>query len=368
MSFAQQERDEKIAKVRNLLDDHSADAVLLKRNSSFAWATDGAASYVNTATMEGASSLVITRNAKYIVTSNIEGPRLIKEEGLESQGWEFIISTWDNPTAGLQQLVSNWKLVSDVHFGSAVDCSAKISRLRSRLTMAEIERFRQLGRDCAEAIYSVAKRLQPGMSELEIAGLIGGEAQRRGIQPIVNLVATDQRVYQFRHPLPTDKKLERYALLVLSGRRRGLVCSISRLVHFGKPPDDLRQRIMANAKVSSVFIEHSKPGSALRDILAIAKEAYTRVGFDGEWRHHHQGGVIGYEPREYLATSDSSDVLEIRQALAWNPSISGAKMEDSILVQGDENEIITLTPEWPSDLIQFPGRSKAIPCPLVLEL
>ena len=62
---------------------------------------------------------------------------------------------------------------------------------------------------------------------------------------VVNLIATDERIFNFRHPLPTHKRLERYAMLVLCGRQRGLVCSITRLVHFGRLPDDLRRKAEA---------------------------------------------------------------------------------------------------------------------------
>ena len=45
---------------RALLATHSLDAIVLGRVANFAWLTDGAASYVNTASTFGASSLVVT--------------------------------------------------------------------------------------------------------------------------------------------------------------------------------------------------------------------------------------------------------------------------------------------------------------------
>lgn len=354
-----------------LIQTHNADAVLLRRVSSFAWATGGAASYVNTATTEGAASLVITRDKKYIATNNIEAPRLEREEGLAEQGWEFVVSPWETPLKGLNELLMGKTVLSDVPFplpsgqvGSAKDISAEIARLRARLTPEEGQRFRELGADCAAAMTAAAETIQPGMSEYELAALLGAETQRRGIQPIVNLVATDGRV--FRHPLPTAKKLERFALLVLSGRRRGLVCSISRMVHFGPVPAELERKIQAAARVNAAFIAHSRPGASLGDLLEIGKSAYAESGYPDEWRHHHQGGVTGYEPREYIATSGGTDVLAPGQALAWNPTVSGAKMEDTILLGETANEIITPTPFWAHEHIEIPGYPGAIPCALAL--
>ena len=41
-------------------------------------------------------------------------------------------------------------------------------------------------------------------------------------------------------------------------------------------------------------------------------------------------------------------VVQPRQAFAWNPSITGSKVEDTALVSGDDVELITTSPGWPS--------------------
>ena len=358
----------KISILRDLLDKHGVDALLLRRVSSFAWATCGAASYVNTATTEGAASLLITREHLYLVTSNIEAPRLEQEEKLADQGWEFQVSPWDDPQRRLQGLTSVFSLASDIPFPGSKDISTEIAHLRAHLTQEEGERFRQLGHLCAETLTAVAQEIHPGLNEYQLVALLGNQAQQRGIQPIVNLIATDKRTYHFRHPLPTEKILDKYAMLVLSGRRWGLVCSITRLVHFGPLPADLRERISATAQVNATLIANTRPGRRLSDVFAQGQQAYAAAGFPDEWRQHHQGGVAGYEPREYLATPTSPDIIAQGQALAWNPSIAGAKMEDTILVGMQSNEILTSTQLWPVISIQIPGQIGAIPCAQALEM
>jgi Xaa-Pro aminopeptidase len=358
----------KITVLRTLLEKHAVDALLLRRVSSFAWVTCGAASYVNSATTEGAASLLITRETLFLITNNIEAPRLEQEENLIEQGWEFFVSPWDTPLLEMQNLTSGLSLVSDVPFPGSKDISPDIARLRSHLTPEEGERFRELGGLCAEALAAVAQGIRPGMSEFHLAGLIGFEAQQRGVQPIVNLIATDERVFRYRHPLPTSKRLDKYAMLVLSGRRLGVVCSITRLVHFGPIRDDLRYRVSATAQVNATLIAHSRPGRCLSDVLAEGQQAYARVGFPAEWHQHHQGGIAGYEPREHLATPESTEVIAKGQALAWNPSIAGAKMEDTILVGVQFNEILTSTPLWPAISITVPGQPGEIQCASILEV
>jgi len=358
----------KLNSLHALLDKYHVEAVLLRRVSSFAWGTGGAASYVNTATSEGAASLVITRDKQYLVTNNIEAPRLHDEEKLAESGWEFVISPWATPLKGLNDLLEGMTFLSDVTYGNGKDIGAEIARMRAHLTPEEGARLRVLGKLCADSITAAAQAIHPGMTEFEIAALLGGEAQRRGIQPIVNLVATDERAYRYRHPLPTARKLEKYALLVLCGRQHGLVCSISRLVYFGKPPAELARRILAAARVHATYITHSRPGVTLDQVLARGQTAYAETGYPDEWQHHHQGGVAGYEPREYLATPGAADILLAGQAIAWNPTIAGAKVEDTFLVGDSENEILTPTSLWPVEQVEIPGHPGTIPCALALEL
>lgn len=344
----------KQTKVQALRVERQLDAILLQRASSFAWATCGASSYINTASTTGAASLLITPTHRYLVTTNIEATRLEQEEHLADQGWEFKVTPWEEPQA-LASLTKGLKIGADFPFAGATDLSADIAKLRTCLTPEECERFRWLGKKCAAAMQSSIYRLKPGMSEFEIAAMLGAEVQAQGIQPIVNLIATDERIFSFRHPLPTTKRLERYAMLVLCGRWRGLVCSISRLAYFGRLPESLHRKMLACAYVDAVYHTATRPGIKLGEIIDQAQAAYAQTGFPNEWRLHHQGGAAGYESREYLGKPGSTDSVSVGQAYAWNPSITGVKSEDTLLVGEVYNENLTPTPLLPSINVEIPG-------------
>ena len=47
--------------------------------------------------------------------------------------------------------------------------------------------------------------------------------------------------------------------------------------------------------------------------------------------------------------------MQARQAFAWNPTITGTKLEDTVLVLGERLELITSTPDWPSIAINPQG-------------
>jgi antitoxin VapB len=342
--------------IQGLLDRHGLEALLLRRVSSFAWATFGAASYVNTATSDGASSLLITPEGRYLLTNNIEAPRLEKEEKLDEQGWEFRVSPWHAEEDHLAGLVGGLKLGVDGVFPGAVDLSGEVAWLRSQLTPAEVQRFRTLSRLCAEGMQQALESLRPGMTEYQIAGQLSLAVESRGVHAIVNLIATDERISTFRHPLPTQKSLHYYAMLVLCGRKWGLVCSLTRLVYFGTLPADLRRKAEAVASVDATMIAATRPGRTMSEVFRRAKATYVETGFSEEWQLHHQGGPAGYEPREALATSASIEPILVGQTYAWNPSITGTKSEDTILVGTQGNEILTEMVDWPSIDIQVDGQ------------
>jgi antitoxin VapB len=362
------ELDEKLRRTQALLSERGLDAMLLQRVSSFAWATCGAASYVNTATTFGEVTLVITPTARYLVTNNIEARRLKQEERLADQGWEFRIAPWHQAQDTVSELTHGLKLGADGPYPGATNLAAEVARLRTNLTPEEIERFQKLGRLCAEAMEGAIRAIQPGQTEYQIAGLLAREAESRGAQAIVNLIATDERIFSFRHPLPTDKPLDRYAMLVLCGRRWGLVCSITRLVHFGPLPDELRLKAEAVAQVDAAFIAATRPGRTLGEIFERARAVYAGTGFAEEWHLHHQGGPAGYEPRESIATPDSTDVVSAGQVYAWNPSITGAKSEDTILVGEDGNQVLTTIPDWPMLSVSVEGQPEPMLRPAILEV
>jgi antitoxin VapB len=175
------------------------------------------------------------------------------------------------------------------------------------------------------------------------------------VQAIVNLVAADERILEFRHPLPTAKTLTRHAMLVLCGRRDGLVCSITRLLYFGRLDDDLRRKHDAVVRVDAAMISATRPGVSLGEVFRVAVTAYAENGWPDEWRNHHQGGPAGYEPREWVATPHSTEVVHAGQAFAWNPSIAGTKSEDTVLVGPAGNDVITVIPGWPTIGVSVDG-------------
>ena len=235
--------------------------------------------------------------------------------------------------------------------------SNALTHIRTRLNVPEVKRFKKLAQLCGQAMEATIRSVRPGQSEDYIAAKLAQETGKRGIQAIVNLVGTDHRIYSFRHPLPTSKKLDRYAMLVLCGRKWGLVCSLTRFVHFGPLPTILKKKAEAVAKIDATFIANTQADAKIGDIFQCGIAAYAETGYSDEWQLHHQGGLAGYEPREIVATAGSEEVVCAGQVYAWNPSISGTKSEDTILVTEQGCQVLTQIEDWPTIPIEINGQT-----------
>jgi antitoxin VapB len=90
-------------------------------------------------------------------------------------------------------------------------------------------------------------------------------------------------------------------------------------------------------------------------MFALARAAYAAEGHPDAIEQHHQGGTIGYRSREIIATPDDDTPLAEGMACAWNPSITGTKSEDTILLTGDSPETLTTMAGWPMWSVEVDG-------------
>jgi antitoxin VapB len=98
----------------------------------------------------------------------------------------------------------------------------------------------------------------------------------------------------------------------------------------------------------------------------VAADAYAANGFPTEEQLHHQGGATGYWEREWIATPESKETVVNRQAFAWNPSIRGGKVEDTVLLRDGQIELLTPTPELPA--LESSANGNSYPATSVLIL
>jgi Xaa-Pro aminopeptidase len=356
------ELDEKQARLVTVIKDAGLGGVLLATHHNIAWFTGGRSNRVDTSREAGTQRLLVTADGRRFVLANtIEMPRLRNEvlAGLEFEPVEYAWTDDQDPShavaaarkiaGGTSPIGADWPLPD------TTPSEGRIARVRALLTGAELDRYRALGHDCGMVVGDVCRRLRPGEDEREIAATVMLALTAIHARAIVLLVGADGRIGKYRHPVPTATQWKRTALVAVCAERDGLVACLSRIVATKEAPADLEARTRATASVFGRLLDATRPGATGAALFDVAADAYRAAQFPEEEKLHHQGGATGYRAREWVAHPRSQEIVQPRQAFAWNPSISGTKVEDTALVVDGRVELITSTPGWPSIEVSVQG-------------
>ena len=353
-----EEIDRKHERLRALLADHQARALLLTQTRNLAWFTAGADASIPVDSDAGAWSALLTADRRDIVTTNIELTRLRTEEALHDLGFGYLEHAWHEAAPPLPP-------------GALLDTQPEVAdallQLRLVLDVAEQERCRRLGAETAAALEEAIRAARPGDSELAIAARLDAACRARGGLAVVNLVATDERIAAFRHPLPTARRMQRLVMMVVCNRKWGLVVSATRLAHTGPLPPELRAKAEKVAQIDAAVMAATRPGRSHAAVFRELQAAYAAQGEADQWRFHHQGGPAGYNAREFIVTPGDESPVRAGSLYAWNPSIVGCKSEDTILVHDGGFEILSAAGAgWP--LLEVEVAGQTVPRPGIAEL
>ncbi|MGQ4554846.1 M24 family metallopeptidase [Halobellus sp. GM3] len=350
-------------RLAEFLDSEGLDAVWFGRPNSFAWLTTGS-NVVDRDADVGVAAAGFTRADGFVaVTDNVEAERLAREELPDAFG--VVSVPWYESSLAAA--------VADATEGAgAADFDAPgldpldASRLRRPLSPTDVERYRALGREVAAALERVARELQPGDTEHEVAAGLRISLATRGIEAPVTLVGGSERAQRFRHATPTRSELGSYALLSVTAERGGLYASATRTVAFEDAPEWLASRHETAMRVEATALDATaraaageplgapgadagEPSSGTAgDVFGAIADAYDALGEPDEWKRHHQGGAAGFAGREWFASPESDEPVQAPLGYAYNPTVRGAKSEDTVLVTEDGVEVLTRTGEWPS--------------------
>ena len=110
-------------------------------------------------------------------------------------------------------------------------------------------------------------------------------------------------------------------------------------------------------EIDCTLIKNSIPGKSYASVLTVAQEAYKARGYENEFNLHHQGGPIGYQARDYRVDFFHTGLIKENQAFCWNPSITGTKSEDTVIVSSHGAEFITSPIIFPALNVDVNGKN-----------
>ncbi len=342
---------EKLRRLRLWLAQAGLAGVLLSRRDNFAWATSGGDSRVLNNSEAGFGHLLVTPERHYLLAHSMDAARLFEEQ-VPGQGYELVSLRWHQGDPRRQaQALAGGPLAADLPLEGAQLTNQQVSWLHYPLTELEIQRSRWLGHKTGTLLEELALQVAPGMSEVSIARRMQAAFMMEGIDLDVAIVGSDERIFRYRHPLPTRKPVSSYLLLHPAARRWGLHANVSRSLHFGAPPPPVEGAYQAAAALEARLLSRLAPGLPFARILELQKEWYAQLGFPGEWELHFQGGPTGYGVVDAERCLTDSRV-QLDQAFDWFITITGAKVEELTLLTGGGVEITSQAGGWPS--VQVP--------------
>ena len=354
--FIQEEIQGKKALVKKLLAAEKLGGIYLKKSSNFAWLTGGRYNLVGVATETGVAGLLITANKDYVICSNIEAPRMEKEELLPEQGYEIKSFPWyDDKEAELAASLAGGPVASDCGLAGTGDISGKINPLRYSLTSWEVERFKMLGRLATTCMEETAETIRPGDTECAVVGRLLQRLWSRGADSILPFCAADDRISLYRHPMTKTTRIQKYAMLSCNTRKQGLIVSITRFIHFGKVPASLQKLYEDTVDVDCTLMAATIPGRPAVEAFQAGLAAYAEKGYPEEYKLHHQGGAIGYIGRDYRVTPTTREIVQENQGFTWNPTITGSKSEDTMLATSSGPLIVSEPVIFPSFVVEKGG-------------
>ncbi len=324
--------------LRAILDETGLDAVVLRRPENFAWYSGGADNRVDHASPTGVADIVVTRTGEFVVTNNIETRRMREEQ---VPGWEVVEYEWYGSSGDLvEKLAGGAAIGADAPEPSEVDIAGLVTPLRYRLDDEAVDRYRMVGADTMAAVNAACAALTPAMTETEAAGAVAAACRAAGLFASALMVGGAQRIPRHRHPIPAGATLGARAMVVVCAERGGLYANLTRFVHFEPPDGELAAKLEACQAILTRLRDATRPGRTLGEVFDDCRTFYTDAGFADDWRHHHQGGLTGYRSREVIAAPGGAQEIATGQAFAWNPSVPGAKAEETFVLTADGAEVI----------------------------
>lgn len=349
----------KLELIRKALTVTEAQGVRLKGTDWFAWATAGGDNAVLLTAETGVAEVLVTAEDAWILTDEIEAQRL-KDELL---GCKMHVNPWADAAKReefVREVTNGGKVLSDrpiPHVEKRLPLSLQLHK--QVLMSSELERYRQVGLKASSAMTEVLEAAKPTWTEYELAGAGAEALWARGLHPALTLVAGERRLPLYRHATPSKEAIGRQAMMVFCARGYGLYANLTRFVVFGSLQSEHSELHCHVREIEAQALNLCQPGTSLNTVYDALAQTYQQHGYPNAIREHHQGGTTGYLAREIVANPTTTDTLAENMAIAWNPSLAGAKIEDTFVILKDGLENLTFDPNFPG--VEVEGRLRPVP-------
>lgn len=233
----------------------------------------------------------------YICTSEEEGYKEIVVKNLKEEGW-----IKSGMTIGLEfgsyrpsyLIFAQWKELFEAEGCKVVDATAVIREARSVKSKLELQYIETATNICDIGMKAIYDALEPGITELEIAGAYTQAQYKAGgeIQGIPNMVRSGPyRSWCFHIPASRRSILMGDPVGVdLAGVYNRYHSNQCRYFSVGEPPKEFAEKYAVNRRIMEMVKGLIKPNMLISELLCQLRKYYKEEGLWGE-----QYWIGGYE-------------------------------------------------------------------------
>lgn len=212
----------------------------------------------------------------------------------------------------------------------------------------EMEEMRKASAGNDRVMERTIRQLREGMTERELAAIMTNIYDEEGMPRVAfdPLICFGENG-AFPHHETGDSKLKPGdSVIIDTGHRWGMYCSdMTRTVFFKSCTDEQRNVYDIVNKANRAGESIARPGIALRDVDAAARNVIIAAGY-GEFFTHRTGHGIGidvHEPPDVAATN--SQLAEVGMVFSVEPGIYlpgkfGVRIEDLVAMTEDGCEVL----------------------------
>jgi len=331
----------RVKRIKRLLRRQGDDALLLSGPANVTYVTGF---------MGDDSWALLTANAVFLLTDS----RYTEQAADQCPGCR-IIERSEPMTKAVGMLLSRYKSVGSI----AVENSISIAQLKSlrknvkkRIKPVaglvenirrckdddEVKAIRKAARIASQALVASLRKMKPGVTESELAGLVEYHMRKLGARPsFETIVAFGPNASRPHHQSSKRKLKKNDTVLIDFGVKVAGYCSdMTRCFAVGKPPGLFEKVYKVVHDAQSAAIAKIKAGVSLKAVDEAARKVIREHGF--EPHGHGTGHGLGLEVHELpIVGPKSKGKLEIGDVITIEPGIYipgklGVRIEDDVLV------------------------------------
>ena len=227
--------------------------------------------------------------------------------------------------------------------------ASEVEGLRATKEAVEVEAIRRAGSVATAALSALLPLVRPGLSELEVCGLLERELRQAGSEahPFPAIVASGERS-ALPHARPSGRRLRRgdFLLLDFGATVDGYVSDITRTVVIGPASQEQRDQHALVVAAQAAALRGLRAGMLGKAGDALARDVIEAAGRGPEFGHS-LGHGIGLEVHEDPRLSRLSElplpegtVVTVEPGV-YSPGLGGVRIEDDVYLTAGGAELLT---------------------------